>query len=346
MSKNRKSDDCGLLCAGVWPFIALPLVLLFLTLFFVWQPIEGLVAKSAQNQLSTDYPWAKTSAFHRGRELLLQGLAPDATTVEQAIEVARSVDGVNSVTFVGDIEPVKIVMQPASVSMYVTDGVIKLNGIVGDQKTLERLTEQVNQTFGQKFASTELTVGEHIEPTPELSSVFTALRAMPNSASAKLVDNGLILNGVVSSAEVKANIERQAAEKYRGQINNQIEIVAPPCQLAVNQMLSKTKIYFAVGKASIEPRSDKILRDVAETVKECPEAEFEITGHTDNTGEGEVNENLSSARADAVVRWLANLGLNAERFTVRGAGASEPVADNASAEGRAANRRIEFRVTN
>jgi len=69
-----------------------------------------------------------------------------------------------------------------------------------------------------------------------------------------------------------------------------------------------------------------------------------VIGHTDNTGTREANLALSLARAGAVRSYLAAKGIAAASIAVAGAGPDQPLADNASAEGRARNRRIEFRV--
>jgi OOP family OmpA-OmpF porin len=72
----------------------------------------------------------------------------------------------------------------------------------------------------------------------------------------------------------------------------------------------------------------------------------EVAGHTSSTGPAEYNQVLSERRAQSVADYLISTGLNADRFTVRGYGESEPVADNGTAQGRALNRRVELRILN
>jgi OOP family OmpA-OmpF porin len=69
----------------------------------------------------------------------------------------------------------------------------------------------------------------------------------------------------------------------------------------------------------------------------------EVAGHTDSVGTDSYNQGLSERRAQAVVNYLVAKGINASRFKARGYGESEPVADNATDEGRAENRRVELR---
>lgn len=105
------------------------------------------------------------------------------------------------------------------------------------------------------------------------------------------------------------------------------------------------KLLFKSGSASINSDSREVLRKVSEVLKAQPQLDFMVEGHTDNksvkTGAPFAdNWELSTLRAAAVVRILEkDFGLNPERMTVAGRGEHAPVADNASEEGRAKNRR-------
>jgi outer membrane protein OmpA-like peptidoglycan-associated protein len=103
-------------------------------------------------------------------------------------------------------------------------------------------------------------------------------------------------------------------------------------------------VTFASGKSAILPESARVLEQALETLKKNPKISVEIGGHTDNQGRPAANLTLSKARAEAVKAWLVKNGLPAKRITgTKGYGASKPRAGNDSAEGRAKNRRIEFR---
>lgn len=105
------------------------------------------------------------------------------------------------------------------------------------------------------------------------------------------------------------------------------------------------KLLFKSGSASINSDSREVLRKVSEVLKAQPQLDFMVEGHTDNksvkTGAPFAdNWELSTLRAAAVVRILEkDFGLNPKRMTVAGRGEHAPVADNASEEGRAKNRR-------
>lgn len=100
---------------------------------------------------------------------------------------------------------------------------------------------------------------------------------------------------------------------------------------------------FDTGKAALKPDSTKVLVDALINVKAKPGWLILIAGHTDVTGDAERNQALSLARAEAVRDWMIETSdINKTCFAIQGYGATKPIADNATAEGRAANRRVEI----
>lgn len=111
------------------------------------------------------------------------------------------------------------------------------------------------------------------------------------------------------------------------------------------EILSRTgNIYFASGSARLTPDSTPLLDAVADIVARCPDLTVQVAGHTDADGSEAANRRLSAARAASVADWLARRGISPDRFRTAGFGEARPVADNATAEGKAKNRRIEFSV--
>lgn len=101
-------------------------------------------------------------------------------------------------------------------------------------------------------------------------------------------------------------------------------------------------VTFVTGKADITPESEATLEKAYNTLKAFPEVAVEIRGYTDSVGSRASNITLSQRRADAVRQWLINKGIDPARITAKGYGPDNPIADNATPEGRAKNRRIEF----
>ncbi len=114
------------------------------------------------------------------------------------------------------------------------------------------------------------------------------------------------------------------------------------CTLRGEYVLQGTE--FETNSDRLTPESVRVLDEVVATLKKYPELEFEVGGHTDDTGSAEYNLGLSSRRAQTVHDYLASKGIAVSRMTVKGYGESSPIETNATDEGRAANRRVSLRV--
>lgn len=148
---------------------------------------------------------------------------------------------------------------------------------------------------------------------------------------------------------VQINIDSEGA---RYQLN--IVDVAPMTQkveMSAGEMasaLSKhghvalTGILFDTGKASIKPLSEVLLKEVLAMLGSDKALNLAIEGHTDNVGNAKSNAELSRHRAEAVVAYLVDHGVQAQRLKASGKGDSVPVADNRTEDGRSRNRRVEL----
>ncbi len=101
---------------------------------------------------------------------------------------------------------------------------------------------------------------------------------------------------------------------------------------------------FAVGRSAVSPTLAGVLEKFAGTLQQNPVTLVSIVGHTDNTGSDAVNNPLSVDRANSARDYLVARGVASTRFSTEGRGSREPVADNATADGRARNRRVEIYV--
>ena len=114
--------------------------------------------------------------------------------------------------------------------------------------------------------------------------------------------------------------------------------------IEVGAVVRLNNIFFEFGKAELLPESFPELNRTAEFLKNNPSIIIEISGHTDNIGSPEYNQKLSERRAKAVADYIISKGINPNRIIVVGYGMTRPIAFNNTEEGRAMNRRVEFKV--
>jgi len=106
-------------------------------------------------------------------------------------------------------------------------------------------------------------------------------------------------------------------------------------------------VLFATNKSELLPAAKERLAEVANALtQQDPQAKIVVEGHTDSQGNAAYNQDLSQRRAESVRSFLVEKGVASDRISAQGFGLSRPIADNASAEGRANNRRVEIVVQN
>jgi len=101
-------------------------------------------------------------------------------------------------------------------------------------------------------------------------------------------------------------------------------------------------ILFAVNSSALNQTSVNSLTQFANSLKSNPETEVQIFGHTDSSGNDNINIPLSQQRAGSVQNFLMGQGVLSSRMTAQGMGSSQPVADNSTSAGKAQNRRVEI----
>lgn len=101
-------------------------------------------------------------------------------------------------------------------------------------------------------------------------------------------------------------------------------------------------IEFETGKAQLPSAGQAMVKEIATLLRNAPELQLSIEGHTDRVGQAADNLRLSQERAEAVMKAVVAQGIEAKRLKAVGHGQNEPVADNRTEEGRARNRRVEL----
>jgi len=143
--------------------------------------------------------------------------------------------------------------------------------------------------------------------------------------------------GYLFYSEQFALTNKQADSTYEKNIALQ------PVELNASMVMEN--IQFETNSYQLLPVSIIELDKLVQVLTENSSLKIEISGHTDNIGKDEDNLTLSTNRAKSVVEYLVGRGIDVKRLTYKGYGASKPIADNATEEGRAKNRRTEFIIT-
>jgi outer membrane protein OmpA-like peptidoglycan-associated protein len=127
-------------------------------------------------------------------------------------------------------------------------------------------------------------------------------------------------------------------------IQHPLQLNVPMQRLLNGEKVVLHNIFFDTDKYELKSESTAELDRLTEFLKKNPTMKIEIGGHTDNVGTDQHNVELSQNRADAVYKYLIGKGIAKGRLSSKGYGKTMPVDTNDNAEGRANNRRTEFKV--
>jgi OmpA-OmpF porin, OOP family len=187
--------------------------------------------------------------------------------------------------------------------------------------------------------------------------VFAGLQALAevNEGSLLVRADTVKVTGVTGSLEARGRITQilsgqlgpgqtfRVDVKYDEALDPVASLPTPEeCAADVNAVISRTKITFTPASAEIATTARPVLDELATILVACPPMQLEIAGHTDAQGSEGGNKALSQARAEAVLLALQGRRVDISGMNAVGYGEATPIADNASEDGREANRRIEF----
>ena len=162
-------------------------------------------------------------------------------------------------------------------------------------------------------------------------------RAAGNTALGAIIGAAV---GGVTGAVIGRKMDKQAEEIEKNVPGAKVERVGEGIVVDFSE-----KILFAYDKSDLNSSAEGNLNKLVTILKEYPDTNIEVQGHTDSNGSDDYNMKLSERRAAEVSAYLRGRGVAGSRLTTKGYGESAPVADNGSDEGRAQNRRVTFLIT-
>lgn len=145
--------------------------------------------------------------------------------------------------------------------------------------------------------------------------------------------------GGAAGAYIGNYMDKQAAELERDLENAQIERVGEGIKVTFT-----SGILFDVNKSDLRPEAQRDLAELATILNKYDETNILVEGHTDSTGSADYNLDLSRRRAQSVANYVTTQNVRADRFRIMGYGKDQPIASNATNEGRQANRRVEIAI--
>ncbi|ENW91767.1 OmpA family protein [Acinetobacter dispersus] len=238
---------------------------------------------------------------------------------------------------------------------------------VGDQGFLASIQSKVKEIFSSNQDCSVDTASTHAATFTDqagLAGVLGLLKGVPNVSldwvgdkitlkgadTAKLNELLGKIKGLVPNTEVIVEAPVSAADSVSNSLNAAQDALAniDTNKVDINEVIKALNlqiINFATGSNQIPDENKAILDKAATLLKTAKDAKLTVAGYTDSTGNADSNKALSQKRAQAVVDYIVSQGVDAAQLTAVGHGADNPVADNATEEGRFKNRRIEFSVT-
>lgn len=229
-----------------------------------------------------------------------------------------------------------------------TNAPIVVTGTVADEASKASLLARLRDVYGANRVVDQIAIGtvatpanwnEHVQKLigPDLKLI--------SRGQLKVDGNNVSLRGDVASETQRQQIANDIAASLNPTyvVSNGLRVTASE-QGVLDAALANRIIEFESGKAALTDSGKGILDQMAVALQRLRGVRVEVIGHTDNAGSRAGNLSLSQARAEAVKRYVAGRGINPDLISVSGEGPDRPVADNRTPDGRARNRRIEFKV--
>ncbi len=265
----------------------------------------------------------------------------------------------NARTLPASLDLAKSKISPPLVSPYTLsvglspDGLV-LAGYAPSPDDKRAILDAARAQFGAVKIDDEISFASG-EPEDFVAAATGAMKAAARLAGGrfKITDTAISVEGTTFHDRAKERIAALAEEAIPKSFKANVSIVTRQtgqpldvagCSDRVKAVLAQGRIEFDKGAAEITSESYPLIDRVAGILMRCPQSQVEVGGYSDSDGSEENNLQLTQTRAQAVVDYLIDAGVRFERLTAVGYGEANPIADNSTEAGKAANRRIEFTI--
>ncbi len=227
-------------------------------------------------------------------------------------------------------------------------GQVVVNGTVPDEASKIGVLTRLRELYGADKVVDQIAVGSVVAPANwngYVQKLINPNMKLISRGQFKIDGNVVSVRGEVANESQRQQIASDIATSLNSTytVNNGLRVSSSQ-QGILDQALANRTIEFDSGKATLTASGKSILDEMLVALLKLKGQKFEIIGHTDNHGLRSSNLALSKARADEVKAYFSEKGINSELMTTFGQGSERPIASNDTVDGRARNRRIEFRI--
>jgi OmpA-OmpF porin, OOP family len=227
-------------------------------------------------------------------------------------------------------------------------GQVVASGTVADEASKTAVLAKLREVYGADKVLDQITIGQVTTPanwSDYVQKLITPDLKQVSKGQLKVDGTTVSVRGEVANEAQRQRIASDFATRLNPTytVTNGLRVSAAD-QGVLDRTLANRIVEFESGQAVLTPTGRAILDEMGAAMLKLKGQKVEIIGHTDNVGLRASNQNLSQARAEAVRNYLSGKGIPAETLVASGSGPDRPIASNDTAEGRARNRRIEFRM--
>ena len=363
---NVDRDDDTVMSGTMFALVAFVMfaILAFAAIRFGTASIESDIENRAIGLLAAN-DLASVNVLATGTEVELTGTIHETRSEEAIFAAVAELRGVTAVS--GKLWPIstgtdeELVITGDSLRFEWKGSVITVPGDVSTTARIDAIVNALDDAWARVDID-DLAVLEGIaDESPWLGKVLALILQTKESLAEGLAivapeQKLLVLSGIVETKAERTALNdliKQTAAEIGFDANPAVRVpdtVIPTkeeveeLQVNLNELLDGKVVEFRVNSDEITEAGTELLDEILTTIALAPDIRIEIRGHADAQGSADENLELSKARAMSVLAYLIDKGQNEERFDVLWFGDTQPIGDNNTEEGRALNRRIEFRA--
>ena len=324
-------------------------LVLLLIVIFVIAVIWGVLNEqndltSRSTQALEDAGMSDISVEFQGRDATLTKTTPAADDINKAKEIVLQQDGVRRVDVHNEKQPVSITPEAldlASFSATATANKVTLGGILPKQQDINTISDAALDAY--QVVDNQLKTGNVVTTKllGYIPDLFTRVKEW-KSWNLNIEKNNVIFRGLASHPKAITTLKDNYFSNFSG-VEFDAQIDPSSVALSLTGLLAGSAT-FETASSTLSAQARTLLDQALEILRANPDIKINVEGHTDDQGNNKSNMELSLSRSQAVINHLVKGGINADRLTAIGLGETQPIASNATNEGRRQNRRIRFAI--